>query len=154
MARQPSPAQSAPTSWCSVAAGTYDLSIEQGATYRLSARFGSLLVDGDGDPVLDADGNQQIDEGRDFTGCTFRAQLRKGKSTESTAMVTVTSEDVDGGITADDDGNLEIVMPDELTDAVTRSGYWDLKCYNSDGTEDRLLEGTVTVDRAVTEDEA
>lgn len=135
-------------------AGTYDITIEQGATYTLNTRFGSKLVDGNDDPVLDADGNEQIDQGRDFTGCTFRAQMRKSQATTADVIWTVTSEDSDGGITADNDGNLDMVVPAALTDAASRNGYWDLKCYNANGTEDRLLEGNVATDRATTADAA
>lgn len=136
-----------------MAAIPYDIEIEQGATYRSpNFQFGTLLVDGNGDPILDGEGNQQIDVGRDFTGCTFRVQVRKRKRTDSEVIFTLTSEDSDGGITADANGNFSFVVPDELTDLLTSNGYWDAKCYNADTTEDRLIEGSVTVNRAVTVD--
>ena len=134
-------------------AAVYDIHIEQGATFRFPKfRFGTLLVDANGDPVLDPAGNQQIDIPRDFTGCRFRCQMRKAKKTTSEVIFTVTSEDIDGGITAGLDGSVVIVVPDEQTDAATKDGWWDLKCYNQDKTEDRLIEGAVTVDVAVTTD--
>ena len=136
-----------------MAAATYDVVIEQGATFRFPKfQFGTLLVDNAGVPILDSDGNLQIDEGRDFTGCQFRVQMRKAKKTTSDVVFTVTSEDTNGGIHADVNGNITITVPDEFTDAATADGFWDLKCYNRDGTEDRLLEGAVKVDLAVTVD--
>ena len=104
------------------------------------------------DPILDPAGNQQIDIPRDFTGCKFRCQMRKAKKTTSEEIFTVTSEDTNGGITAGLDGSITIVVPDEQTDAATKDGWWDLKCYNPDKSEDRLIEGAVTVDVAVTTD--
>lgn len=134
-------------------AATYNIAIEQGATYRFPQfRFGTLLVDGDGAPILDSDGLQQIDVGRDFTGCTFRAQIRTRQKEDAPLMVTITSEDLDGGITSDSVGNLGMIIPDELTELVTRDGWWDVKCYNPDGTEDRLVEGVVVVNLATTVD--
>ena len=133
-------------------AASYDITIEQGATFHLSARFGTLLVDQDGNAVLDDAGNRQIDVPRDFTDCTFRMQVR-GHTKHGAVMFTVTSEDVDGGISAEN-GTVTIEVPDELTDLVTKDGFWDLKCYNTDDTEDRLLEGTVTADLATTTDAA
>jgi hypothetical protein len=136
-----------------MAAAVYDIVVEQGATFRFPRfQFGTLLVDAEGNPILDADGNMQIDIPRDFTGCTFRSQMRKSKKTTAEVIFTVTSEDSE--ITADDQGNIFITVPDEKTDAATRDGYWDLKCYNPDQTEDRLLEGAVIVNIATTVDAA
>jgi hypothetical protein len=138
-----------------MAAATYNITLEQGATLRFPKfQFGTLLVDAQGNPILDANGNQQIDVGHDFTGCKFRLQMRKSKKPTAEEIFTITSEDTDGGITADADGNIICVVPDEKTDAASKDGYWDLKCYNPDGTEDRLLEGQVIVNSAVTVDAA
>jgi hypothetical protein len=138
-----------------MAAATYDIMVEQGATFRFPRfQFGTLLVDTSGKPILDAGGNMQIDIPRDFTGCKFRLQMRKSKKTTAEVFFTITSEDIDGGISADAQGNVFCVVPDEKTDAVTKDGYWDLKCYNPDETEDRLLEGAVVVDVATTVDAA
>jgi hypothetical protein len=136
-------------------AAVYDIAIEEGATFRFPKfQFGTLLVDANGEPILDADGNQQIDVGRDFTGCKFRVQIRKRKRPDAEILITITSEDTDGGISADNEGNVVIVVPDEMTDKVVSNGYWDLKCYNPNQTEDRLVEGSVAVNRAVTVDAA
>ena len=136
-----------------MAAAVYDIKIEQGATFRFPKfRFGTLKVDANGDPILDPAGNQQIDIPRDFTGCKFRCQMRKAKKTTSEEIFTVTSEDTNGGITAGLDGSITIVVPDEQTDAATKDGWWDWKCYNQNKSEDRLIEGAVTVDVAVTTD--
>jgi hypothetical protein len=134
-------------------AARYDVTIEQGATFRFPKfRFGTLLVDGQGDPVLDPSGNPQIDVGRDFTGCTFRLQMRVSKKSTADVVFTLTSEDTNGGIEADAQGNITVIVPDELTDAAAKGGFYDLKCYNPDQTDDRLVEGAVTVDPAVTTD--
>jgi hypothetical protein len=136
-----------------VAAVIYNIALEQGATFRFPKfRFGTLLTDAQGNPILDPDGNQQIDVPRDFTGCKFRLQMRRGKKASADVVFTVTSEDDDGGISADASGTIVIVVPDEATDAADKGGYYDLKCYNPDQTEDRLVEGQVAVDPAVTTD--
>lgn len=136
-----------------MAAAVYDIVLEQGATFRFPRfQFGTLLVDSNGDPILDVDGNMQIDIPRDFTGCTFRLQMRKAKKTTAEVIFTVTSEDADGGISSDDQGNIFVIVPDELTDAAVKDGYYDLKCYNPDQTEDRLVEGVVVVNAATTAD--
>ena len=138
-----------------MAAARYDIAVEQGATFRFPKfQFGTLLLDDAGVPILDSNGNQQIDVGRDFTGCRFRCQIRNKQRPDSDVVLTVTSEDADGGIMADDMGNVHITVPDELTDNVWKDGFWDLKCYNPDQTEDLLIEGVVTVSLAVTADVA
>ena len=71
-------------------AAVYNIKVEQGATFRFPKfQFGTLLVDTNGDPILDSDGNQQIDEGRDFTGCKFRVQMRKSKKYTAEAKLFV-----------------------------------------------------------------
>jgi hypothetical protein len=134
-------------------AAIYDIQIEQGATFYFPRfQFGTLLVDAQGVPVLDPNGNQQIDIPRDFSGCKFRCQMRKAKSINSDVVFTVTSEDTNGGIIGDAQGFVTIIVPDEATDAAGKDGFWDLKCYKPDETEDRLIEGEVKVDLAVTTD--
>jgi len=136
-----------------VAAVVYNVRVEQGATFYFPKfQFGTLLVDGTGKPVLGPDGNYQIDVPRDFTGCTFRLQMRTAKKPTSDELFTVTSEDTNGGIAADTEGVITIVVPDEATDLAVKGGFYDLKCYNPNGTEDRLVEGQVTVNPAVTTD--
>jgi hypothetical protein len=138
-----------------MAAAVYDVVMEQGATFRFPKfQFGTLLVDAQGNPILDAEGNQQINIPRDFTGCTFRLQMRKSKKATAEVFFTVTSEDADGGITGDANGNVIVVVPDEKTDVVKKGGFYDLKCYNPDQTDDRLVEGEVTINLAVTIDDA
>ena len=133
----------------------YPITIEQGATFRFPKfQFGTLLVDAQGKPILDPAGNQQIDVPRDFTDCKFRVQVRSKQSVDGDVLLTVTSEDTDGGIVGGSDGTITIVVPDEATDKVDRNGYWDLKCYNPDQTEDRLVEGPVAVSKATTVDAA
>jgi len=134
-------------------AANYDITLEQGATFRFPKfQFGTLLVDVNGDPILDVNGNQQIDIPRDFTGCKFRCQMRKGQKTSAEEVFTVTSEDTNGGITGDGQGFVIITVPDELTDEAVKDGFWDIKVYNPDNSEDRLIQGKVIVSPAVTED--
>ncbi len=134
-------------------AAVYNIRIEQGATFRFPKfQFGTLKVDASGVPILDAGGNQQIDVPRDFTGCTFRLQMRASKKATSDEYFTITSEDTDGGISANAQGEITIIVPDEQTDKAEKGGFYDLKCYNPDLTEDRLVEGQVAVSPAVTTD--
>jgi hypothetical protein len=111
-----------------VAAGVYDLAIEQGATFRRLLR----LKDSAGAVIV-------------LTGYTVRAQIR----------AKVTSPDVLWSITATVSnaaaGEVTLYISDEDTATFDwKSGVWDLELEQPDGDVIRLLKGKVTNDFEVT----
>lgn len=111
-----------------MAAGTYNILVEQGSTFSQK-----VTVKEDGSP-------------RDLTGYSARAQMRPTR-TSSTLTATFTC-------TISTPSNGEILM--ELSPAVTSEiadgrYYYDLEIYtNGDGIVTRLLQGEVTVSPEVT----
>jgi hypothetical protein len=111
-----------------MAAGTYNILVEQGSTFSQS-----VTVKEDGSP-------------RDLTGYNARAQMRPTRTSSTlTATFTCTISDPTTGL---------ILM--ELTPATTAAiaegrYYYDLEIYtNADGIVTRLLQGEVTVSPEVT----
>jgi hypothetical protein len=136
-----------------MAAGEYDIEVEQGATYRLD-----VTVQG-GDPAVPLD----------LTGYTARMQIR-AKVAATTVLWEMTTEDAltqsspEPGITILDQqvpenlGRLQLFIADENTALFTwRTGVYDLELVGSTqpGADViRLLKGKVTVDPEVTREEA
>lgn len=119
-----------------------DLSIEQGATFRLSFTWStSAGVDGSGVPIAGTP--------YDLTDCTARMQIRK--SYTSPALVSLASGD---GITLGGPaGTVEITVSDERTDALNvKTALYDLEIEFPSGDVYRVLEGAVTVSPNVTKD--
>jgi hypothetical protein len=115
-----------------VAASTYNLLIEQGATFTLSL----VWRDSEGDAV-------------DLTGYSARMQVRPS----------VTSEDV--LLTLDSDGNgitlggntgaVAVLATAAQTELIAaKRGVYDLELEAADGTVTRLLQGAVTISPEVT----
>lgn len=120
-------------------AATFDLTIDQGATYTLGMvyRGPNVLVSDvivQGDPI-------------DITGCTARMQIRQSFGT--TAIITSTDQDdITIGTT---DGRIDLVLPEEKTILLTtKRARYDFYITFPDGTVRRLLEGKVTVDLTIT----
>jgi hypothetical protein len=115
-----------------MAAGTYNITIEQGATFTLPLTY----KDADDDPVP-------------LTDALARMQIRQ-KVTSTDTIVDLDSDTL-GGITISDPGGITVVISDEVTAAITiKTGVYDLEIEWVDGTVTRLLQGTVTVSPEVT----
>lgn len=109
----------------------YDLTIYQGATFRLQFYWR------DSDEV-----------GIDLSGYTARMQVRASVRA-TTTMLELTTEN--GGITLGNDGGVLLFLSDEATAALTRrSGVYDLELEAGDGTVTRLLQGSVEISPEVT----
>lgn len=116
-----------------MSAGKFDLEIEQGATYRRVFK----MQDANKNPI-------------DLTGYTADMQIRMTAKAPSAlaTLSTVTGEIVIGGT----DGTIQLVIPAKMTSGFNfAAAVYDLRLTAPDGLErDRLLEGAVTVDPAVT----
>lgn len=121
-------------------AGSHDITIEQGATFRLSLIWREPTVNEvAGDPI-------------DLTGYTARMQVRR-KHTSDTTILSLTSAagDITLGGAA---GTIVVVATAAATAAIdtdnkTLSAVYDLELING-STVTRLLEGSVTITPEVT----
>lgn len=115
-----------------MAAAVYDITIEQGATYRLDI----VWKDNAGAPI-------------NLTGYTARMQVREKVSSE-TALLDLTSQNggiVLGGAT----GAIAIVAAATMTDDITaKRGVYDLELVAPGGVVTRLIGGAVTISPEVT----
>lgn len=112
-----------------MAAGKYNIDIEQGATWR--KRFN---VDVEGTPY-------------DFTGCIVRMQAR-AKHTSDDVLVQKTT--VDASITTGA-GYFDVEFTDEESALWDwRKAVYDVEIETPSGDVTRLLEGTITVSPEVT----
>jgi len=121
-----------------VAAATFDITIEQGATWRRSFQW---LTPG---PDEDTPG-----EPYDLTGCTALMQIRPNYGSP-TLLLEATEQD---GIILGEDGQITISLDGSKTINVTgRKARYDLLVSfpgQPASDEDRVLEGVVTIKRAV-----
>ncbi len=106
----------------------YDLTIYQGATFRLPLTWKA------GDPAAPVD----------LTGCTARMQIR-GDVKAPKALITLTTEN--GGIALGGAaGTVEIIVtPAQSKDVDLSGGVYDLEIVFSPEDVRRLLEGSVDV---------
>jgi hypothetical protein len=110
-----------------MAAGAYDLYIEQGATFRRT-----LTVKAAGVAVP-------------LTGYTARAQIR-AKAADAAVLHEITCT-----IPTPANGQIVMLITDEDTAAFTwKTGVWDLELETPTGDVTRLLKGSVEVDPEVT----
>lgn len=110
--------------------GTFNITIEQGATFQKTL----IYKDANGDAI-------------DLTNVTeARAQIRPTKASETVEDFTV---EVDDDPTT---GKIHWSMDATTTAGLTAPStqYYDLEIEFSDGTVRRLLQGTATVDAEVT----
>lgn len=113
-----------------MAAATYDILCEQGATLSLALTY----KDPDGDPV-------------NLTGYTARMQVRESVSAASTLVAITSSSGITLGGSA---GTIQISLSATTTAALPKGSYvYDLEL-SSGGTVTRLLKGAFTVDPEVT----
>lgn len=110
-----------------MAAATYNITIEQGATFSRSLRF----TGSDGTPI-------------DLTECTLRGQVR---STYDAPAKT----DISFSVTAPETGVAVMSIAASATTLIDwRKGVYDVERVNQDLTVDRVLQGVVTVIPEVT----
>lgn len=111
---------------------TYELTIEKGATFRRQIRF------------RNADSTY-----RDFTGYTGRMQIRQGVDAADVFLSLSTEA---GSILMDDEGNITLIIPAELTQELEALPglVYDLEITDLVGDVTRLLEGPVYVRKEVT----
>lgn len=113
-------------------AGTHNITVEQGATFTLSA----VYKDSAGAVV-------------DLTGYTARMQIRKRKSTTTTLSDSTTANG-EIAITALS-GLVVVTIPAATTaDFEGKTAFYDLELEDAAGTVTRLLEGVVTISKEVT----
>lgn len=111
---------------------TYQMEIQQGATFRLPLQWLANNV-----PV-------------DLTGCAVRMQVRERAGADAVLLELSTSN---GGalITDAANGRFELVMTDEATAALTwPRGAYDVLIIHADGSVTRILQGGVTVSPGIT----
>ena len=114
-----------------MAAGAYDLFIEQGATYDQTFTWN----DGGGDPV-------------NLTGYTTRMQIRNSVVAPTIAFDVADSGTITLGGAA---GTIRVQIDATSTSEITAGSYvYDLELESGAGVVTRLLQGAVTVDPEVT----
>lgn len=127
-----------------MAAGTKDINVEQGASFRMSLTWtapGTRTPDGvlvPGAPY-------------DLTGAHARMQIRKGPG----QPVLVDLRDGDGITLGGTTGRIEIYISPERTEALaTKRARYDVFIVLPNGLDvARVLKGRVTVDYAITDDD-
>jgi hypothetical protein len=125
-----------------VTAATYDIYVEQGATFRMS------LIYGHKSGTLDADGNEIITP-YDLSGVLVRLQIRQ--RTGSVVLISATTGN--GGIFLDlVTARVTITFPAKATDLLTmRRAKYDLELQFPSGDVVRLVQGKVTISAAITQ---
>jgi hypothetical protein len=115
-----------------MAAGNYDILIEQGATFMLDLTW----KDTEGTPI-------------DISGCFVRMQIRKTYNSDAVFSLT---NDSDGGIeTGGVAGTITAeISAEDTRDIDIRRGYYDLEIEFPSGIVTRLIQGGVDVSREVT----
>ena len=115
-----------------MAAGLYDFTIEQGATFVRSFVWKAS----EGTPV-------------NLTACTARMQVRQSYSADD-ILLNATTENGRLQISGPD-GKVTLFLPADVTAAIAwRRGRYDLEIVAPDGTVTRLLEGQITVSKEIT----
>jgi hypothetical protein len=114
-----------------MAAGTYNLTIEQGATFRLLVEW--------------LDGSNPVD----LTDFSARMQIRPYAASDEVFITLDTGSN--GGITIESDWVILIEIPAEDTALLDEyCGVYDLELESLTGVVTRLLQGSVTISPEVT----
>lgn len=108
-----------------LAAGDWDLAIEQGATFHQS--FNCAIED----------------PGFTWAGFTARAQIRSEASPTGDLLLDLT------GYLTIEGGTVHLDIPANITATLTRNGRWDLEMFQGSGVV-RLLQGRATISPEVT----
>lgn len=115
-----------------MAAATYNITVEQGATWR---------------KTITIKDNQTPAVVINLTGCTIAAQIRERYDDASPlASFTIENQDLVNG-------KFDLVLPYATTEALDIDGdaaLWDLEVLFTDGDKKRYLQGSVTFNREVT----
>jgi hypothetical protein len=115
-----------------MSAKTYNITIEQGATFRLNVRW----LDPDDNPI-------------DITGYTARMQVRR-RYNDPDAVLSLTSDDGDIAI-GNEAGTVDVTASADDTAAIgIKCGVYDLELESPAGTVTRLLEGSAVISPEVT----
>ncbi len=122
-----------------MAAATWNLTIEQGATFYMPVQLstGGTVADG-GTPV-------------NLTGCEIRMMIRR-RITDSIPLLSLTTVGSAGiTITSAANGQFVVQIAEATTAAITwASGVYDLEVETSGGFVRRYLQGKVKVSKEVT----
>ena len=116
-----------------MAAGRYNITIEQGATFSRSMTY--------------SDNNGS---GIDISGATVTMQIRENP--DSSTVILTASTGADGRIELTDAsaGKFSITISASDTSALSfRKGVYQLEVAFTDGTADRILEGSVNLSKEV-----
>tara|TARA_B100001094_G_C18190622_1_gene806924 strand:+ start:1326 stop:1670 length:345 start_codon:yes stop_codon:yes gene_type:complete len=113
-----------------MAAGAYDITCEQGATFSRSLT------------VKDSNG-----DARNLSGFTARMHVRRTVSSSST-LITLTTEN--NRITLNSSGQITLSISAADTAAITDGGVYDLEIISSGGAVERVVEGNFYLDLEVT----
>jgi hypothetical protein len=112
-----------------MAAGKYNMLIQQGATYNQTITLK--------DPIS----NEPVD----ITGCTAAAMVREQYS-DTTPVATFTCMIATGS-----DGVIQISLTPEQTSAISiERGVYDLELTYIGGTKDRIIQGNVVISKEAT----
>lgn len=115
-----------------MSAGKYNITIEQGATFRLVAQW----LDSDENPI-------------DLDGFYARMQIRP--FAESDEVYITIDNGSTGGIFIETDWKIEIEIDATQTEALNQyCGVYDLELESPSGVVTRLLQGKVTISPEVT----
>lgn len=113
-------------------AGNYDITIEAGATFRLSLTW----KDDNGDVI-------------DLTGFSARMQVRETYESEA-AILSLTSADGDIQL-GDALGTIVVTAEASVTEKIScASAVYDIELQSGSGVVTRLLQGSVAISREVT----
>ena len=115
-----------------MSAGKYDITIEQGATFRLVAQW----LDSDENPI-------------DLDGYSARMQIRPYAESDEVFLTIDTGSN--GGITIESDWEILIEVDATITETLDQyCGVYDLELESASGVVTRLLQGKVKISPEVT----
>jgi hypothetical protein len=121
-----------------MAAGTYDVYMEQGSTLHIQFVYGTSTLP---TPVA-------VQTPYNLTGCTAKAQFREKYGEPVLLELSTTNGDIVLGGAL---GTIDITATAVQTDTVTvRKGKWDLELTYADGTVKRILAGILYNSLAIT----
>lgn len=119
-----------------MAAQTVNITLEQGATFRMSFTWREGTADNPGAPV-------------NLTGATLRMQIRAAQGSPVLAQASSGDGLEHGGV----DGTIRIVLPPSKTNLVTAAkAVYDLEAVYSPDDVHRVIQGRVTTKGNITQE--